>query len=1031
MASDSPPTPGHVPGHVPRDDPGTGDGPGPSLDVEVNLLGPLEVRAGGQPVTVGGTRQRIVLATLLLDPGRVIATERLTTAVWDDDPPTTARTQVQISISKLRGVFAAIGLPDAIVTHESGYLIQVPDGAVDIGRFRRMVAAGRQAAQRRDTATAVVALREALDLWRGEAFAGLRSRLLESVALRLEEERLAVVQERIDLELAAGRHHEVIGEMRGLVTSHPLREKLYQQLMLALYRDGRQAEALEVYRDARRILVEEHGLDPGDELRTLEQAILAADPAVAAAAPAGPPVRGGADQGDHAAPDGRVIPPLRESPGLPRQLPARPHAFVGRDDLRSQMRQALAARTGTVLVVSGPAGVGKTAMAVTVAYDALDLFPDGQLFAHLRSGDTRPVSSGQVLDQFLRALGVPPATLPRDREALAGLYRSHLAGRQALVLLDDAATTAQVEPLLPAYPGVAVIVTTRGSLAGLSDVQRFEIGPLAPGASHELLCQIVGRDRVAAEPEAAAAVAESCSHLPLALRIAAGKLSARRHWQIARMAHRLGDESRQLDELSLDGAGVRASLSISVEALDTAARELLPLLGTLGAASFASWVAGPLLDVDAYAGADALDELVDAQLVEVVAGTGAQARYRLHDLVAVFARELLAAEVPAKRRTAAQHRLLRCWLHLTGEAHRRAYGGDFTVSRSAVDVWPLPKEVTDELLADPINWFESEHANLVAAVRLAAELDAVDLCSDLSVTAVTFFEARSHREDWRETHELALELAVRHGDERAMAVVRCSRAGLALVEQRFTEAAADLSAALAWFERDGDAHGRGLALRGLGSIDRLQGRYRQARQRYEAALADLRASGDRIGEAHVLINLAQVCSEQEDRRTAETLLREALTISGDLGVRRVVAQARFRLGRLHLDRGEPEAAEIEFTAALRDVGVADDPAGRAYALLGLGGSWLARGQISRAGEALDEALTTMRRVGSRVGEGQVLLALAELAQRTGADEVAGQRLAEADAAFDGIGAAAWQERVRQLRGRLPAESPGAAPEGDG
>lgn len=971
------------------------------LAVQFHLLGPMEIRANGQLVAVRGTRQRIVLAMLLLNAGRVVPAERLSTAVWDDDPPTTARTQIQISISKLRTLLATVGLADAIVTHESGYFIRIPDDTVDIARFQRLVAAGREAARRRDTAAAITTFRKAIALWRGEAFAGLNSRLLRSVALQLEEERLAAIQERIDLELASGHHHQVIGEVRGLLASHPLREKLYQQLMLALYRDGRQAEALEVYREARRILSEEHGLDPSEELQALERAILSADPSVAASPP---------PQAEPSQPEPQVV---------PRQLPARPYAFVGREQARREMQQVLAdERSDAVLMVSGLAGVGKTALAVSVAHDVIDLFPDGQLFAHLRAGDARPIPPEQVLDQFLRALGVPPATLPQGREALAGMYRSHLAGRRVLVLLDDAANAAQVEPLLPADPGVKLIVTTRGTLPGLPNVRRIDLGPLPAEASHELISRIVGEERAAAEPEAVAAVAESCGHLPLALRIVAGKLSARRHWQITRMARRLGDESRQLDELSLNGAGVRASLSISVETLDTAARRLLPLLGALGATSFASWVAGPLLDCDAYTGADTLDELVDAQLVEVVSGAGARARYRLHDLVGVFARELLVTEVPAQERIAAQLRLLRCWLFLTAQAHRNEYGGDFTVLRSSTEHWPLPSEITDELLADPIAWFESEHTNLVAAIRLAADLSAVDLCSDLAVTAVTFFETRAHREDWRETHQLALELAVRHQDRRAEAAVRCSRAGLALVEQRFEAAASDLTTALDWFEQSGDLHGRGLALRGLGSIDRLQGRHEQARQRYTQALADLRASDDRIGEAHVLINLAQISAEHGEHVHAEQTLREALAICTELGVRRVEAQTRYRLGRLYLDQGNPEAAEPEFAAVLRTVDAADDPAGKAYALLGLGHVGLAQGQADRARSVLDEALAAMRRAGSRVGEGQVLLALAELALDTGAQAQAAQWLTEADAIFAEIGAVGWQERVQRLRGRL-------------
>lgn len=967
-----------------------------------HLLGPLEIRLADEPVRIGGARQRIVLATLLLDSGRVIPTGRLITAVWDNEPPATARAQIQISISKLRLLLAQLGLPDAIVTSGAGYAAQVPSETVDLVRFRQLVALGRDAQRRGESGPAIAALREALNLWRGDALAGLGSRLLESVALKLNEERLAVLQERLELELASGRNDEVISEVKGLLPLHPLRERLYRQLMLALYRDGRQAEALEVYRAARRVLAEEHGLDPGPELQELERTILASGPTTAAERP------------------------VELGRSIPRQLPARPYAFVGRSELLREMHQALAEATGSspVLVISGPAGVGKTALAIAAAYDASEHYPDGQLFAHLRSYDTQRVSSEQVLDQFVRALGVPPATLPPDREALASLYRSHLVGKRILLLIDDAATAGQVEPLLPASPGIGVIVTSRSLLPGLSNGRRFDLAALPPEASELLLCKIVGEARVKAEPEAAATIAGLCGHLPLALRIAGSKLSARRHWQLARMAHRLGDESRRLDELSLSGSGVRASISVSVAALDAQAAKLFPLLGMLGATDFAVWVAGPLLGVEAHRGADVLEELVEAQLVEVQGGAGTRTRYRLHDLVGVFARELLAAQMPEPERTAARRRLLQCWLFLARSAHQRAYGGDFTASRSTASHWSLPADMVEDLLVDPIGWFDSEHSNLVQAIRLAAELGLVDLCSELAVASATFFEARSHREDWRETHGIALELAVRHQDGRAEAVVRCSRAGLALVEQCLSAAKSDLNLALEWFRSAGDRHGRGLALRGLGSIDRLQGRYQQAERRYEQALNDLRAGGDLVGEAHVLINLAQVYSETGNHGEAEVLLHRALAICTELGARRVVAQTRHRLGQLYLDKGETDLAEKEFTTALETVLNLDDPTGKAYAQLGLGGVWLARGEPDRARDSLAEAWQGMRQAGSRIGEGRVLLLMAETQLRAGDLTVAAQRLREAETAFAEIGAAAWQKRTEQLGQQLRAAQDG-------
>jgi DNA-binding SARP family transcriptional activator len=981
---------------------GTIPDPGPTRlpDVQFRLLGPLELTAAGERVPIGGTRQRIVLATLLLEHGRVVPTERLVTAVWDGDPPATSRTQIQISISRLRALLAELGLADAILTHESGYLIRVPEPAVDLARYARLVADGRSAVRRRQAAEATATLRAALALWRGDAVSGIRSRLLRSVALRLDEERLAVTEECIDLEIQTGRQHQVIGELRGLVAAHPLRERLHGQLMLALYRDGRQAEALEAYRTARQILVEEHGLDPSERLRALERAILDSEPGVAH------PL---------AAPD----------PVVPRQLPAEVRGFVGRTGPVREIRRFLTAGPNRVVTVSGPAGVGKTALALSAAYQLAGQFPDGQLFAHLRGSDSRPVPPAQVLDQFLRALGVAPATLPTEPAALASRYRSRVAGHRLLVFLDDAASARQVEPLLPAGPEAAVIITSRGALAGLRNAGHVDLAAFSPEASRLLLSEVLGEARVAAEPAAAAAVADACGHLPLALQIAAAKLSVRRHWPIARMADRLGDESRRLDELSLDGGGIRASLLVSYEALGADARRLLLLLGALGATDFASWVAGPLLDVDAGDGADVLDELVDGRLVEVHTGTGHRARYRLHDLVGVFARELLASTVPAGERTAAQHRLLRGWLYLAGQAHRREYGGDFTVLHSDAPPWPLPAAVVDELVADPIGWFESEHANLVAAVRLAADLDYPDLCWDLAATSVTLFETRAYRGDWRETHELALQVVGRHGDRRAEAALRCSRAGLALVEQRFSDARSDLTAALAWFDESADRHGRGLALRSLASIDRLQGRYPQARDRYQQALADLQAAGDQVGEVHVLINLAQVHADQGDYAAAEELLCRALAMCTRVGARRVTAQTRHRLGQLYLAQGEIAKAEAEFTAVLGSATVADDLVGTGYALLGLGTVQLGRREVDRAAALFAEALEKMRRTGSRMGEGRVLLALAELGLGSGDQPASARHLAEAEAIFTEIGAEGWLRRVADLRRLADPEPPAA------
>lgn len=970
------------------------------MNIDFRLLGPLEVQAGDELIHVGGGRQRIVLAVLLLEHRRVVAVDRLIDAVWDDEPPETARTQIQIAISELRRRLGAATDSEVIVTHPAGYSLRVPDEAFDVARFHRTVASGRDAVRRQDPTAGAAALRSALEMWRGDAAAGIDSRLVQAAAVRLNEERLAVLEECIGHELTLGNPDGVVGELRELLAAHPLREKLYAHLMLALYRAGRQAEAVAVYRSAHQLLVAEHGIDPGEELRALERAILANDPDLEA--PAGPSER---------------IPP--------RQLPAAPSDFVGRGEILAGMREQLAPTGGggapgqvQLVVINGPGGVGKTALALHAAHSVLPHYPDGQLFAHLRGSDAHPRHPADVLEQLLRALGVPPALLPSEVGELSALYRSRLADQRILVVLDDAAGAEQVAPLVPGDPGCALVLTSRSALPGLHGAHRFNLDVFEPADSLALLSQVIGERRVRAEAEATTALAESCGHLPLALRIASAKLSVRQHWQIARMVSRLRDERQRLDELTLDGVGVRASISLSFQGLDKPARRLLLLLGTLGAGDFAGWVAGPLLETDAGHAADVLDEVVESRLVDVNVDASGRVRYRLHDLIRIFAQEALAHEIPADERSAALHRLIRCWLFLAREAHRREHGGDFTVLRSGAEPWPLPAEVVDDVITDPIEWFHSERGNLVGAVNLAARLNREELCWELAMRSVTFFESRADRDAWHDTHETALAAARRAGNQRGEAAMRYSRASLAIAEQRLGDAQQDLEPALAWFTQAGDAHGRGLALRHLAFIDRLQGRYTAALDRYAAALSDLREVGDSAGEAHLLSNLAQIHLDHDRFDEAERLLHEALAICERVGARRVAAQVQYRLGHCYLDQADLVRAEAAFAAVLRVVDDINDPVGRAYALLGIGNVQLGQQESGPAGVSLREALEIMRQSGHQLGVGQALLGLAELSLGTGDTAAGAAYLAEAEALLTDIGVSVWRTRAERLRSQL-------------
>ncbi|WP_439674085.1 BTAD domain-containing putative transcriptional regulator [Embleya sp. MST-111070] len=699
--------------------------------MEFRILGPLESVHGGAPVDIKGTRQRTVLALLLLEANHIVPTDRLVDGVWDKAPPTTSRGQIQICISSLRRQLPAAALPGLITTRSPGYRLRVADGQLDLHAFESGVAAGRRAAAERQPKRAVREFRAALDLWHGPALAGIDSRLVRHGVAHLDERRLVVHEECLELELATGAPHGPAGELLALVAAHPLRERLRVLLMTALYRAGRQAEALEEYRKAREILIEELGIEPGEDLRRLHRAILSGDPdLVRPTAPAMiEPV---------------VIAPTR----VPRLLPTDFADFTGRADLARELtRPRETAGTGTavpITVVTGRCGVGKTTLAVHAAHRLAPDFPDGQLFAHLTSADG-PVDPRDVLGRFLRALGLSGSAIPDGLEERAETYRDLLAGRRVLVVLDDATAESQVLPLLPGTPRCRVLVTSRRRFTGLPAADRLEVPAFDPDGSVELLARIAGRHRIAAEPDAAAALCAACEHLPLALRIVATRLAARPHWSVSDLVARLGNGSRRLDELCYGEVSVRGSIAPTYEGLTPEARRLFRLLALLQAPGFASWVGAPLLGTDPLRAQDPLEELAECYLldVEVNAGTGV-ARYRFPELVYTFARERLAADEPPGVRRAALERTLGVLLFLLGEARRRQRGAASSGPHAGGRQRVFSAELVERLLADPLAWYAQERPWILAAIRQAAAAGFLEHARGLAMSTITLSEARTH-----------------------------------------------------------------------------------------------------------------------------------------------------------------------------------------------------------------------------------------------------------------------------------------------
>ena len=583
----------------------------PSGAALFRILGPLEVRAGEGWTKIGAAKQRSVLATLLLRPGEPVSTDVLIDEVWPEKPPAKAANLLSVYVHHLRKRIGDAG-GRVLVTRAPGYQLVLGPGELDADQFAGLVTEGRQALASGAPDRAVDLLTEALELWRGPALADVpATALVAAEADRLGQSRLEALELRAEASLACGRFAQVLPEVRRLLADHPLQEKLWALQMRALYGAGRQAEALEVYEQARNKIADELGVDPGAELRQLYHQILNADddqPVIPLA-----PV----DLGQ-----------VLASVPVPAQLPADIPDFTGRSEQVGQLRELLT-RAGEedspgavrVVLVVGSGGLGKSALAVHAAHLLASQFPDGQLYANLL-GATQPADPAEVLGRFLRDLGVDGHRIPLGEEERAAHFRTRLAGKQVLIVLDDARDAAQVMPLLPGSASCAVLVTARNWLPELVGSAALDLDVLSPDEGRELFTRVVGAKRVAAEPAAADEVLAACVGLPLAIRIAGARLATRSAWSVRTLADRLADERRRLDELRVGNLAVRASFEVSFASLR---REAANGAGPAGAFRLLGLWTGPWIQLPAasallgkpeVATSDVLDRLVDAHLLE-------------------------------------------------------------------------------------------------------------------------------------------------------------------------------------------------------------------------------------------------------------------------------------------------------------------------------------------------------------------------------------------------------------------------------
>ncbi|GAA1716562.1 transcriptional regulator AfsR [Kribbella yunnanensis] len=856
--------------------------------VEIRVLGPVEVTVGGRAASLGGQRAHQVLAALLMEAGRAVSAEELIDAVWDDNPPASARTQLSIQVSTLRRAFAEAGCErELIETTRHGYRLNDQEVRIDLAEAERLHAEAQAASDLEDAADR---LRTALALWRGTALNDLSTRALIAGAQRVADLRLTIAEQLYDVELALGRHRQAIPELSALVVEQPLREHLRVQLMTALWHSGRPAEALECYRDGRDVLIEELGIEPGRELRELERAVLAG------AAPTDP----------RAGPETVV----------PAELPLGVPTFTGREAAVGWLREQLTLGP-PIAALAGPGGVGKSELAVHVGHLVADAFPDGQLYVDLRGStpDVPPLEPADVLARFLRSLGAVDAAIPVGTDEAAVRFRSMTNDLRLLVVLDNALEVGQVESLIPAGQNCRTIVTSRRILATLPGAVHKPLEMLPEDDAVTLLARLVGSERVnLAEPaqrQAAADVVRLCGFLPLAVSIAASRLTSRPSWTLRTMADRLaatghGAASRRLAELQTEDRGVRASFQVSYEELGEPEQRLFRQINLVDAADLGVPVVAALAGTDLTTAEDLLESLVDMQLLE----SRRPGRYGAHDLLRLFGRDHAGAADDEASRTGAVRRALHCYL-ATARTACLLLNAD---AAWRVEVGPAILEAVGVELGDRdevYRWLDAEVGNLSAIVRQAAILDP-DLAAAICSAVGLGLTLRGRHRDRLRLGEL-MQAAAREPQHHAVAHENIGAALLRWGD--YGLAVEHLSHALSRYREIGNEAGQAVQLAGMATSYRLLGRYDESIAHSRAAIELNRRTERPTATADSLTSLGLTyrhAGRPADEVAAHT---EALVIAEPLDEANWLANILCNLAEATRLAGDPDQALAHFERA--------------------------------------------------------------------------------------------------------------------
>jgi len=945
--------------------------------LEFRVLGPIEVWADGRRVDAWQPRQHLVLAALLADAPRPVPLDTLLDRVWGESPPAGARHALHTHITRIRRVLEKVPIEAGPVTLDrrfDGYVLDVRPDQVDLHRFRGLVQ--RAADPRLPDVDRAALLREALALWRDEPLAGLPGEWPARAREGWLRQRLEAAVQWARVESRLGSAAAEVETLAALADEFPLAEPIAAVLVEALHAAGRTAEALDRYARVRRRLVDELGTDPGAELQSVHRTVLRVQPPEPAPAPAPAPS------------------------AVPAQLPMDVRAFTGRGAELAKLDAVLgeaalgdaapgdaapgdaapgsaAERPSAVVITAllGTAGVGKTALAVRWARKVAHRFPDGQLYVNLRGFDPdgSAVSPIDALRGFLDALQVAPRRIPLDLEARASLYRSLLAGRRMLILLDNARDADQVRPLLPGDPGCMVVVTSRNRLSGLiaaEGAHAVVLDLLSPAEARQLLVRRIGAERTGAEPDAVAEIVTACARLPLALAIVAARAATRPGFPLAVLADELRAARGGLDAFEGEEAAtdVRAVFSWSYRTLSDDAARLFRLIGLHPGPDVGAGAVPSLAGLPARRIRPMLAELARAHLVT----ERSPGRYVCHDLLRAYAAELAETLDAPDDRLAATHRALGHYVQ-TGHAAARL----LNPYRDQVALAPPDPGVTPEQLADTaaaLNWFTQEHPVLLAAVRLADEARFDTHTCQLAAALWDFFDRRGHWQDWADTHHAAQAAARRLGDRNREAAAHRGLGRAYARMGRPDEASDHYRKALALFREVGDLGGEAHAHMSLGVVTNRQGGLEAGLRHVEQALELFQAAGHRAGQARALNAIGWYQAQAGDYLQALTHCERALALQLELGDRRGLAATWDSLGYVHQHLGRHDQAIAGFLSSLELIRQLGDRGMEGEVLTHLGDAYFASGQHAAADEQWRQALAILDELGDAAA-GQVLARL--------------------------------------------------------